>query len=136
LDVDVDNEEEKEEDRAVDDPDPREGGGEGIAIRTATLIVVGKEDLRSVIDIFLESVPLGLVALSTEADEAGRGEVGEGVGLKNLLARVKKEGVVETSGGRWFSSSPLGVEGVREIMGGGIGIGTGGERIRLAAEPE
>jgi hypothetical protein len=85
-----DNEEEKEPDRAVDDP-WEECEGEGIAIRTATLIVVGEEG--STVDIAVGWV----LAVSREVDEAGRGEVGKGVGFKNVLARLNKEGVVETS---------------------------------------
>jgi hypothetical protein len=56
---------------------------------------VGDEDLSSVIEMFVASILLRLVAMSAEA---GRGEVGKGVGLKNILARVsKEEGAVETS---------------------------------------
>lgn len=86
----MDDNEEKEPDRAEDDP-WEECRGEGIAIRTATLIVVGEEG--STVDIAVGWV----LALSGEADEGGRGEVGKGVGFRSILARLSKEGVVETS---------------------------------------
>lgn len=93
--MDVDEEEDKkEEDRAVDDP-WEEVGGEGIAIKTATLIAVGEEDLSSVIEMFVGAVLLRWVVASSA--EAGRGEVGRDVGLKNIFARVSKEGPVEAS---------------------------------------
>ena len=123
-----DNEEERDADRGVCDLWVE---GEGIAIRTATLIVGGELELSSVIEIFAE-IERELVPLSTD-DEAGRVEL-----FKNILARVSKEGVVvlvETSAVRRFSSSsPLVAEG---FIGGGTGLETGGERlVRLGVEPE
>lgn len=90
----VDEDDEKELDRAVDDP-WEEGGGEGIAIRTATLSVVGEEEPSSVIGIFVGS-RLALVALPAEGNVVGRGWV-YGVGFKNIRARMNKESAGETS---------------------------------------
>ena len=69
------------------------GESEGIAIRTVTFTVAGELELSSVIEIFAER---GLVPLSAAADEV-RGDKGGLGGCKNILARVSKEGVVETS---------------------------------------
>jgi len=108
--------------------------GEGIATRTATLIVEGELELSSVIEIFAE-IERELVPLSAD-DEAGTLELE----FKNVLARVNKErvGVVpveETSAIRRFSSSSL--LGAETFMGVGIGMEAGGERlVRLGVEPE
>lgn len=109
-----DNEEEREEDGRVDDPWE---DGEGIAMKTATLTVGGELEWSSVIELFVE-IEGGLFPLSAD-DEAELG-----IGFKNILARVSKEGVVETSAVRRFpSSSPVGV--------GAAGMGTGDERLGL-----
>jgi hypothetical protein len=65
--------------------------GEGIAIRTATLTVVGELGLSSVTEIFVEWVLLPL------SDDGGRGKVGIG-GFKNILARVSVDGGVRLVG--------------------------------------
>ena len=112
-------------DRGADDPWE---DGEGIAIRTATLIVGSELELSSVIEIFAE-FERELLPLSA-VDEPE-------VGFKNILARVSKEGVVpvETSAVRRFSSpSPLGAEG---FIGVEVGLETGGERVViLGVKPE
>jgi hypothetical protein len=126
-----------------DDVDPweeeeEEVDGEGIAIRTATLIVGGGElELSSVIEMFAEiERELGPL-LSADDDETGAVE--EELGFKNILARVSKEGgvvILLVEAVRRFSSSspPLGVEW---FIGVGIGMGTGGwTPVRLCAEPE
>lgn len=87
-----DNEEEKE-DGGVDE---LWEGREGIAIRTVTLTVEGELEVSSVIEIFVE---WALDPLLAAGDEAGRGKVGGG-GFKNVLARVNKEGVVESAAAR------------------------------------
>jgi len=125
-----------------DDVDPwedeEEVGGEGIAIRTATLIVVGGElELSSVIEIFAEIERELLGPLLSADDETGAVE--EELGFKNILARVSKEGgvvilLLVEAVRRFSSSSPLGVEW---FIGVGIGMGTGGwTPVRLCAEPE
>lgn len=113
-----------EADRGVvddDDDDPWEDG-DGIAIKTATLIVVGGGfELSSVIEIFAE------IGWELSADD----ETGtiEELWFKNILALVSKEGgvLVESSAVRLFSSSsPL-----------GPGMETGGERLlRLGVDPQ
>jgi len=118
----------------IDDVDPWEVGGEGIAIRTATLIVGGGElELSSVIEIFAE-IERELGPLSAD-DETGTVE--EELGFKNILARVSKEGgviVLVEAVRRFSSSSPLGVE---RFIGVGIGMGTGGGTpVTLGAKPE
>ena len=120
-----------EADRGVDDLwEEEEEEGEGIAIRTATLIVVGGElELSSVIEIFAE-IDRELFPLSPD-DEIGTEEE---LAFKNILARVSKEGEApeETSAVRRFSSSsPLGPE---RFIGG---MEAGDERLaRLGVEPE
>ena len=105
-----------EADRGVDD---RWEEGDGIAIRTATLIVGGVLELSSVIEIFAE-FERELVPLSAD-EEAGVVELG----FRNILARASNEGVVmlETSAVSRFSSS-------LSLLGGEVGEGmkTGGER--------
>lgn len=108
----------------VDDDPWEEEGGEGIAIRTATLIVGGGElELSSVIEIFAE------IERELSGDDE-TGTVEEELGFKNILARVSKEGgevvvaLVEAVR-RFSSSSPLGI---------GIGMGSGGLE-RLGVEP-
>jgi len=116
-----------EADRGVDEPWE---DGEGIAIRTATLIVDGELELSSVIEIFAE-FDRELVPLSAD-DAAGTVEL-----FKNILARLSKErgAPEETSAVRRFSSwSPLDAEW---FVGVGVGMKTGEARlVRLGVEPE
>lgn len=112
----------------LDDPWAREEG-EGIATRTATLIIGGELKLIEIfVEIRKELVP------SLADDEAGTVEL---LRFNSILTRVSKEGVVlvETSAVRRFSSSsPLGPE---PFIGVGIGMETGGERlVRFGAESE
>jgi len=122
-----------EADKGVDDPWEEES--EGIATRTATLIVEGELERSSVIEIFAE-IERELVPLLSADDEAGTLELE----FKNVLARVNNERVgvvtaVETSAIRRFSSSSL--PDAETFIGVGIGMETGGERlVRLGVEPE
>ena len=88
--------------------------GEGIAIRTTTLIIGCGGGLESdIAEIEWELVPL----LIRVDDEAGTEELR----CKNILARVSKEdGMVGTSAVLWFSSSsPLGgAEGFINVVTG------------------
>jgi len=125
-----DDDDDNEADRGVDDRWEEEG--EGIAIRTATLIVGGELELSSVIEIFAE-IERELFPLSPD-DEIGTVEE---LAFKNILARVSKEGVApeEASPVRRFSSSSrLGAERFVDVE---IGIEADGETlVRLGAEPE
>jgi len=129
--LDDDDDDDNEADRGVDDRWEEEG--EGIAIRTATLIVGGGElELSSVIEIFAE-IERELFPLSPD-DEIGTVEE---LAFKNILARVSKEGGApeEASTVRRFSSSSL--LGAERFVGVGIGIKAGGEMlVGLGAEPE
>jgi len=122
-----DDDDDNEADRGVDDR-----WEEGIAIRTATLIVGGELELSSVIEIFAE-IERELFPLSPD-DEIGTVEE---LAFKNILARVSKEGGApeEASTVRRFSSSSL--LGAERFVGVGIGIEAGGETlVGLGAEPE
>ena len=66
-----------------------EGVGEGIAIRTTTLIIGCGELECDIVEIEWELVPLLLAD-----DEAGTAAAAVESRFKNLLARVSKEGVV------------------------------------------
>ena len=97
--------------------------GEGIAIRTTTLIVEGDLKPSSGTEIFEQE----LVLLSADEGEEGRIELGN---LKNFLTRVSKDGVilVEISAiGRFSSSSPLYGEGFIGVLE--TEMGTGEERL-------
>jgi hypothetical protein len=115
-----------------------EEDGDGIAIRTATLIFGGKLEPSSVIEIFGEIVrERELASLSAGDDEEAE------LVFKNILARVSRErgvvvAVVETSAvGRFSSSSfPLGAEGLIGVVGAGTETDGDTRLVRLGVEPE
>ena len=128
---------EREVDRGVLVDDPCEEEGEGIAIRTATLIVEGDE-LELIMSCAIEleifaGIERELVPSSAD-DGAGTVELG----FKNILARVSKEGIVvpvkSSAVYRFSPSSLLGIDG---SIGVEKGMETGGERlVRLGVERE
>ena len=128
---------EREVDRGVLVDDPCEEEGEGIAIRTATLIVEGDE-LELIMSCVIEleifaGIERELVPSSAD-DGAGTVELG----FKNILARVSKEGIVipvkSSAVYRFSPSSLLGVDGSTGVE---KGMETGGERlVRLGVERE
>jgi len=75
--------------RVVVDTTWEEGVGDGIAIRTTTLIIGCGELEIDIVEILWESVPLFL----TDDEAAGTVVLVE-LRFRNLLARVNKEGVV------------------------------------------
>ena len=130
---------EREVDRGVLVDDPCEEEGEGIAIRTATLIVEGDElPVELIMSCAIELEIFAGIERELVPSSADNGAGTVELGFKNILARVSKEGIVvpvkSSAVYRFSPSSLLSVDG---SIGVEKGMETGGERlVRLGVERE